>query len=167
MTERPVAKTTNIVVRSVDQETLVYNLSNDECFCLEGSAGLIWSMSDGTRTVDDLMAACGLRGREGRDIVLITLEQLRAKGLIEPASLEGVVDEFKGMSRRAMLRKVGLAATAVPLVSAILAPTPGQAQSGCVGDAQPCTIGSTTCCAGLICVNTESGPTSFQCLALP
>lgn len=164
MTKRPLAATKDIVVRHVDQEILLYNLGTDECFCLEGGAGTVWSLCDGTRTVEDLVAASGLSGPEGRDILLITLEQLRAKGLMEHSSLEGVGEEFRGMSRRAMIRKAAIAA-AVPLVSAILAPTPAQAQSGCVGTNQPCTGSqSTQCCAGSTCLNTESGPTGFTCV---
>jgi hypothetical protein len=165
MSHRPIAKTHNHAVHDVEHETLVYNLDTDECYCLEGHAGTVWSLCDGTRTVDDLMAACGLAGEEGRHIILITLEQLRAKGLMEEPTLQGLGEEYRGMSRRAMLRRAALGAAAVPLVSAIVAPTPLHAQSSCVGFSQPCaSVNDPSCCSGLTCVNIEAGPTGHVCI---
>jgi hypothetical protein len=65
------------------------------------------------------------------ELVLLTLEELQEKGLLEAGMTE--VLSLQGTSRREMFGKIGLAAAALlPVVAAITAP-PALAQSGSVG----------------------------------
>jgi hypothetical protein len=121
-------------------------------------------MCDGEHGLDDLVRATGLSEAEGSSVVMITLEQLRAKGLLVESSLDDAGAEFRGLSRRAMMKKAALVGVSVPIVSFLVAPMAASAASTCIGTGQPCANSSdTSCCPGNVCINIESGPTGFAC----
>jgi hypothetical protein len=161
---RPLARSTQIVVNVLDDETLVYDLDTNGCACLEGVAATLWALCDGTHDLDDLAQATGLPESDAMPVVMITLEQLRAKGLMVESSLESAGEEFRGLSRRAMIKKAALVGVTVPIVTFLVAPTPAYAVSGCIGTNQPCTgENDPDCCPGTTCINVEAGPTGFLC----
>jgi hypothetical protein len=62
-------------------------------------------------------------------LVLFALEELRRDGLVQPSP---AAEAGQAISRRAMLQRLGVGgAMLLPVVSAIIAPTPAQASSGC------------------------------------
>jgi hypothetical protein len=116
-----------ITLREVEAETLIYDERTHRAWCLNPSSACIWQLCDGRNTVGEI-AACAtkeLGSAVSEELVLLTLEELQERGLLEG----GMV----GPSRREMIGKIGLAAAALlPVIAAITAP-PAFAQSGSVG----------------------------------
>lgn len=107
------------------------------------------TMSEGART--------GYDGGIDEQIVWLGLEDLRRKHLLEePAAWPATIKGISGMSRREVVRRIGLgAAIALPIVITITAPTPAQAGT-CKHGGSTCTTGA-DCCSGT-CQPQPPGP---------
>ena len=146
----PMMRRQGLVIDDVLDEVLVYDLDRDKAHCLNHTAALIWRNCDGkTRPQEmarrlqiELDASCN------EDLVWVALRQLATLNLLEePVSLPR---RFAGISRRQMIRNLGVAATvAVPLVTSIVAPTAAQAAT-CIPSGQTCNP-SKLCCSPLGC----------------
>lgn len=139
MNKFPKIRTANILVQELDKELLVYDLNINKAFVLNETSAIIYQLCDGTKTVaqiSDLMSQ-KLKNLVSEDLVWLALNELKRDGLLENT------DEWKnplaGLSRRAMVKKVGLATmVALPTISILTAPLAAQAAS-CAnpGGAQP------------------------------
>jgi len=121
-----------ITIREIEAEVLIYDERTHRAWCLNPSSACIWQLCDGRNTVGMIAteSAKKLGSAVNEDLVLLTLEELQQKSLIEGGMVEGLP---RGASRREMIGKIGLAAAALlPVVAAITAP-PALAQSGSVG----------------------------------
>ena len=119
------ARSTRVVSEAVGEEVVVYDLDTDEAHLLSPNVAKIWRAADGSRNIDQLASVVTADGPEqALSIVWGGLEQLQEKRL-----LEGVVlfPASAGMSRRAMLKRIGIAAVAIPVITTIVAPTPAAA----------------------------------------
>lgn len=133
------------------EEVLAYDLETHRAVCLNGAAAEVWRLCDGRRTPEEIRRALekNAHGAVPGEFVWLALEQPGRERLLEarvkrPAALAG-------LSRREMLRRVGLAAGhALPAVASIVAPTPADAAS-CVPSGGPC-ADSAQCCQGSACV---------------
>ncbi|HST54122.1 MAG TPA: PqqD family protein [Pyrinomonadaceae bacterium] len=144
---RPLARAEGLVVRELPEEVLVYDLDTHRAMCLNRTAALVWKSCDGRNDVAAIARA--LRAEFGahvpEEVVWLALERLSRDRLIaervrRPASLAG-------LSRRDVIKKVGLAAAvALPVVSAIVAPTTAEAAS-CLPTGSACTAPA-QCCSG-------------------
>ena len=141
MDKMPQARS-GLIVKEVDGEVLVYNRDNNKAHCLNSTAAEIWKRCDGRTSLDevcdDLSQSFGATISE--DVVHYAISQFDKDELLErrsvPSTLIGA-----GMSRRQMMRRLGLAAAvAVPLVTTMVAPLPAQAASG-LATGQPCCSG--------------------------
>lgn len=127
----PRARTADLLVRDLSEETLVYDLARHRAHCLNRTAALVWRHSDGTRGVQELARVVaretGLPADE--DVVWMALAQLSGAHLLE----ERVAPPGAGRrSRRDVLKKLGGAAGLAILLPAVLsveAPTAAQAAS--------------------------------------
>jgi hypothetical protein len=120
----------HITIREIEAEILIYDERAHRAWCLNPSSACIWQLCDGRNTVGQI-AACAAKELDStvnEDLVLLTLEELQEKGLLEGGMVEVLP---RGTSRREMIGKIGLAAL-LPVVAAITAP-PALAQSGSVG----------------------------------
>ena len=54
MTKLPKAKLDNVVVQSLNDETLIYNLTTNQAFCLNETAAKVFNACDGKTTFDEL-----------------------------------------------------------------------------------------------------------------
>jgi hypothetical protein len=121
-----------ITIQDVESETLIYDERSHKAWCLNRSSASIWRLCNGQHTVAQIaaMAAGDLRSPVSEDLVLLTLEELSQKELLEPQTIELLP---QGLSRRQMIGKAGLAAAALlPVIAALTAP-PASAQSGSTG----------------------------------
>jgi hypothetical protein len=155
----PLKRRDELIVRQVADETLVYDERNDRAHCLNRVAAVVWEQCDGRTSPEEI--ADFLNGHLGIpsdiDVVRLAIRKLDRSGLLDSG-----VDrqEMKGVSRRELTRRLGLAAGAavvLPLVISIIAPTPLMAAScvprnGICGESQGGGQG-TPCCAGLQCNN--------------
>lgn len=148
---RPRARAEGVVVRELDGEVLVYDLDTHRAVCLNASAAAVWRLCDGRRTPSDIRRALGQADVRAvpEEFVWLALEQLGRDGLLD-ARLPARPSALKGLSRREMIRRVGLAAAvALPAVTSIVAPTPADAAS-CLPQGAPCQD-SAQCCQGSLC----------------
>ena len=156
LTHLPKKREQRLVIDELPDEVLVYDLDRHKAHCLNLTAALVWKNCDGRtappeiacRLEKELQAPCP------EDVVWLALRQLTNLHLLEqPMPLPPAV---AGLSRRQMVRALGVAAVvAVPVVYTIVAPTPAEAAT-CAKTAQacgallPCCSGCT--CTGSICV---------------
>ena len=135
------------MVRELADETLVYDLEGHRAHCLNRTAALVWKLCDGENTVSRIAEKMGerLSARVPGEVVRLALDQLADRGLLTPCDVRP--PEANSVSRRAMMRRLGLAAAvALPLVTSIISPTPVMAQSPCTETSCP---PGTTCQAGV------------------
>jgi hypothetical protein len=131
---RPLARTSGVVVQDLDDEMLVYDRERDTACRLNRTAALVWKSSDGTRTVDDLVAVLAeeLGPLADEDMVMIALDNLSRNGLIQ-SGYEAREPTAERISRRRFIRRVGVvgaAAVSLPIVHSLAVPSAAAAQSG-------------------------------------
>ena len=127
---RPQSKKQNLVEQQMDGELLIYDLERDRALCLNETSALVWQACDGKRTVADINDLLGkqLKTQTDEDIVWFALDQLSKEKLIEPPV--GLDSKFGGMSRRQVIKKIGLGSmVALPVVAGLVAPTATHAQT--------------------------------------
>jgi hypothetical protein len=130
--DRPKARAEGIHTETMDSDLLVFDEETGNAHSLNRTAAIVWRNCDGTRTVDDLVAVLSdeLGEVADEDLVLVTLDDLRAGNLIE--GTEERDREAARHSRRRFIRRVGTvgsAALVLPIVHSITAPEPAAAQS--------------------------------------
>jgi hypothetical protein len=116
-------------VQVIGQETLVYDQTSHQAWCLNRISACVWRLCDGHRTVEEVAAAAAIEldAAVTAQIVMVTLAELRDKNLIHPDAMAAVPD---AVTRRELMGKAGLAAAVLlPVVTSIFAP-PASAQSG-------------------------------------
>ena len=141
--ERPRARTSDLVIKGIGDEVLVYDLTTHRAHSLNRVAAAVWRACDGTRGVDRLRAAAAADAERPvpAEAVQYALQVLGRAGL-----LEGPVEE--GLTRRQVMAKLGTAAAvALPAVTTIIAPTAAQAVS-CKALGQPCQTNAECCGEG-------------------
>src|SRR5258708_1286816 len=119
----PTARESGLATEQVDDELLVYDLEPNKAYCLNHTAPLVWKHCDGRTSPAEI--AKRLKKKMGapvdEKVVWYALDQLGRDRLLEdkiplPAFLAG-------LTRRQHLRALGkVAAVAVPLVTALIAP---------------------------------------------
>jgi hypothetical protein len=141
MLTRPKARTEQLLVQRTGQDTLIYDERTHRALSLDARAARVWELCDGTRTEWQIAEAYG-EGAAGETIVRWTLGELEKSAL-----LDGHTAAREALSRRVLVKRVGLAA--IPIIMAITAPRARAAVSTCSSGGQPCDI--KPCCAGLTC----------------
>jgi hypothetical protein len=136
----PKAKTERLIVKVIDDETLVYDMGRHAATCLSEFAARVWRECDGETSVAGIAAALG----EDQRAVWLALHQLnKSKLLVEEIALPPTMRT--GKTRREIAGQLGLGA-AVAAVSSIVMTTAAHASCfplGMVG----CTNGG-QCCSG-------------------
>lgn len=130
MSNKPLSRQADIVVQELEKELLIYDLRADKAYCLNQTAALVFELSDGTKTALEIG---GLMSRKlgttvSEDFVWLALQELKKDNLMNNGT--ELPDYFAGISRREIIRKVGLASmVAFPVIASIIAPTAAAAQS--------------------------------------
>ena len=113
VSELPQRRSGRVIERTLDGETVVYDLDGDRITHLDAATGAVWQACDGRTDVKGVAAATG----QTRAQVADALVRLDDAGLLA-----------SGLSRRQLLSRAGAVAWAVPLIS-IAAPTAAMAAS--------------------------------------
>jgi Coenzyme PQQ synthesis protein D (PqqD) len=147
----PLARRDGLVVKTVGDEVLVYDLERARAHSLDALAAAIWRQCDGRRPVAALAAA--VRAETGVPVTAAAVEYGLAA--LDRARLLAGARPVPGPTRRQVLARIGTAA-AIPLVLSITAPTAAQAQSRsqvCAGRGNGCgdSFPGSVCCPGLSC----------------
>ncbi len=130
------------MVRELGEEVLVYDAEGHRAHCLNRTAALVWKHCDGKTPAAAIAAKVGeqMSCAISEEVVWLALEGLAESGLLVNVSARR--PSSAPVSRRGMMRRLGLAAAALPLITSIASPTAAQAQS-------PCT--ETSCPPGTFC----------------
>lgn len=127
-----------MIVQELSDEVLVYDLSTDKAYNLNETSSFVWQNCDGGRDVDELAQAMTKKFNRpvSEEMVWLALEGLKKEGLVEHECAPP--ESVAGLSRRQMIRRVGLGSmVALPMISALVAPTAAHAQSGGSGGGVP------------------------------
>jgi hypothetical protein len=186
--KHPAVRQTDIVIQELEDEILIYDLLANKAFCLNETSALVYRLCDGNRSVSDISQILSRRIRQpvSEDFVWLALYGLQRENLLAGNFI--MQTEFKGLSRRELVRRVGLASTfALPIILSLIAPTAAQAQS-CVnpgglspgsftgtvcGPGNPCDVYCASlgsfCCSGFaeaLSCPPPSDPTDFCCFCV-
>ncbi len=125
------ARKEGLVIQEMPDEVLVFDLETNKAHCLNQTAAFVWKTCDGKNSVAEITKLLGNQSGTNvpEDLVWLALDQLKKENLIE--NKDEVVVDYNGLSRREVIRRVGLASVvALPLVSSLVAPRAASAQSG-------------------------------------
>ena len=128
---KPRVRQVDVLTEELQGERVVYDNGNKQIHRLNATMSRLWNHCDGTRTIDDLIAALqtDMGDRNARDLIIDGLNQLADANLLDPGSFGG--STFSG-HRIAITRRAAVTAgvsIAVPMMTSILAPTPAAAKS--------------------------------------
>jgi len=130
--QHPKARTEEILAETLESgEVVVYDRGSDHAHCLNPTAATVWGLCDGDRSVGEIARLvgerCGATADDATAMTAVALEELAAAGLLAEQTW---APPAVGLDRRQLLARVGagaVAATVVPAVMSILAPTPAAA----------------------------------------
>ncbi len=148
----PIARKEGLLVETLPDEVLVYDLDRKKAHCLNQTAALIWQHCDGRTSVSEIALALSdhLNAPIDEEVVWYGLNHLSKTRLLEEEVARP--GELPSVSRRDLIRKIGLAVS-VPLVISVLAPQASAANSCfgrlCAGNPSVCGAGCT--CNGTTC----------------
>ena len=142
----PTSRQARLVIQELPDEVLIYDLNRDRAHCLNQAAAFVWKQCDGRTTVAEALARFeeefGVDADEA--MIWLALDQLEKFDLLQERVRRP--DRMNRVSRRALIRSMGLAAAvAVPLITSIGIPTV-QAFTSCRPNGASC-FGNGNCCS--------------------
>jgi hypothetical protein len=153
----PRARKEGLLVQELSDEVLVYDLECDKAHCLNPTAALVWKHCDGRTSVEQItrLLEKSLGTIVDEDVVWCALNQLEKDKLLGdkvawPMGMERI-------SRRTLIRRVGMAAVLLPLITTITAPTAQAGTSNCVPQGGACSGATLPCCGALSCIGGACG----------
>jgi hypothetical protein len=164
MSQLPKVRTANIIIQEMDKELLIYDLHINKAFSLNETSAFVWQLCDGKSSIAELSQIVSRKWETAinDEFIWLTLNELKKNGLLENA--DEIATQFDGLSRREIVKKVGLASMiALPVISSVIAPSALMAQSACLDLLSPCSQ-SSSCCTGS-CRPELNGSTLFHCCA--
>ena len=124
----PSARRSDVIVKDVSPDLLVYDQLRDAAHSLNPVAGYVYRHADGTRSLAELTTgmSTALGVADDARLVEAALWQLERASLLDTPE---AATPPNNVSRREAVRRFGAAALAVAAVTTIAAPTPAMAQS--------------------------------------
>jgi hypothetical protein len=163
----PKARKEKLIIKDLADETLVYDLENDQAHCLNHTAARVWKYCDGQSSVSEIAQSLAGQTNTNADetIVWFALDQFEKSNLLESAP--ATPPQFAGMNRRQLVRHVGLVALALPVIMSISSPTPAQTASQCACTTANCKPIGCPCSNPSECVNhpgSQCSPATGLCV---
>jgi len=151
----PRARAGGLLVRSIRNETIVYDRATHRAHCLNEVAGFVLDRCDGETTPQEIAHAlherqANFEPADAEALVEVALERLGAAHLIEDRSAADSTGASASRSRRETIHALGVACL-TPLVLSLTAPAPAEAQT-CRD--RPCTT-SRVCCPEAPCCRAQ------------
>jgi Coenzyme PQQ synthesis protein D (PqqD) len=137
-----VPKRKNGIAREVADDFIVYDEKTHKAHCLNGTAAQVWKLCDGKRNVAAIARAMekDLKSPVDEELVWMTLRKLwKSQLLVKQEQTDAL------LARRSAIRKIGMAALALPVVTTILVPK-AEAAVSCATFTQSCA--TKPCCSG-------------------
>lgn len=109
MTNLPRSRQSDIVQQELETEILIYDLKTNKAFCLNESSAMIWQLCDGNHSVTQISQILTKKLNQpiSEELIRLALDHFKRDGLLENHD-EFEID-FKGLNRRQLIKKVGLA----------------------------------------------------------
>jgi hypothetical protein len=160
--KQPLARQSSLLVKTVDDETLVYDLETDKAHCLNDTAARIWKSCDGQTTVAAIAEQLSSPGQIPVDenVVWLALDQLEKFKLLDEAPAKPA--SLSGLTRRQMVARLGIAAVALPAIVSIV--SPHAAAQGSLRQPGVCCVSPNDCQSGTC---QQEGPTDPPCAIYP
>ncbi|MEK6337613.1 MAG: PqqD family protein [Acidobacteriota bacterium] len=146
----PRARTSDFVVRELEDETLVYDTQRHKAHCLNSTAAMVWKHCDGSTTAKQALRSLNsvFSIPVEEDVIWLAVKQLQGFHMVEAPK------ELPSVSRRDLVLKYAPAALALPVIMSISAPTPAGSVT-CGGQGASCSNpGDPPCCPGCGCDGT-------------
>lgn len=142
----PRARSEGLIIENLEDEVLVYDLSRQKSHCLNQAAVLIWKHCDGQTSFAQMARIIKKEMNESatEQEIWLGLKQLAGAHLLEERL--NIPTDLAKVSRRKLIRRMGLTAATLPLILTITAPT-AKAQGSCLERGAACTLNS-QCCSG-------------------
>jgi hypothetical protein len=122
-------KSSTAYVETLDDELCIYDWERKEVHALNRTAALVWDHCDGrtspAQIAQTLQAELNVPYAE--EMVWMSLDRLEKARLLENGAARPA--GYKPLTRRQMLKGLGVAVALLPVVSSIVAPSPIAAQS--------------------------------------
>jgi nucleotide-binding universal stress UspA family protein len=152
----------------LDGQVLVYDARDDRVHLLDTTTGHVFELLEqGDRSREGIVSELATRMNSvaSESLLDLSLEELRNADLLADGA--SGLTPLSEITRRDLLRKVGLAGAAALLVPAIttLTATSAYAQATCVALGQLCAAGGVPCCHPNTCVDDPSIPFVARCTA--
>jgi hypothetical protein len=144
----------------LDGQVLVYDAREDRVHLLDTTTGHVFELLEqGDRSREGIVSELARRmdSPETESLLQLSLDELRKADLLDDAAVS--MAALSDITRRDLLRKVGLAGAAAVLIPAIatLTATSAYAQGSCLPSGHRClAVGGIACCAGLACNNVDT-----------
>ena len=119
--KKPLSKKEDLVIQELPGELLIYNTSTDRAFCLNDTSAFVWKHADGKKTVGEIKEKMEreFNAPVNEDLIWLALDQLGKEELMEVKPEE----KFTGISRREVVRRIGLSALiALPVIATVTTP---------------------------------------------
>jgi hypothetical protein len=145
--QNPTARKDGLVVQEMPDEVLVYDLNTNKAHCLNQTAAFVWKSCNGRNSVAEIknLVEKNFGSPVTEDFIWLAIDQLNKDDLLQ----EKVNSKFAGVSRRDVIKKIGLASiVALPVVASLTVPTAAYAVGTCTGGCDtgnPCATGNCTC----------------------
>src|SRR5438552_6906944 len=135
-----------LIARTIGDELLLFDEETSTAHCLNGIAGEMWMACEGRSSAADVTDFLRSRWPDMKeDVVGASLSHMAAAGLLEETEEQEIVS----MSRRDLVRKLGLAAAvALPIVVTSVLIPPAASAASCGKTGAICGLGQPACCAG-------------------
>ena len=125
----PRARQASLIIKEVDDETLVYDVEADKAHCLNTTAAQVWKSCDGKTSVQEI--ATQMSSTDGapvdESLVWLALDQLEKFKLLDEAPAKPAM--LAGLTRRQMVARLGIAAAALPAIVSVSAPAAADGES--------------------------------------
>jgi hypothetical protein len=125
-TMNPKAKNSKILIQEVENEVLIYDLTNNKVFNLNTTAALVWQSCDGSNSVETISENTNFP----INLILLTIDELQKYNLFEEEFVTNLPTDKT--NRRKLLMQFATTAIVFPAIVTIVAPKAINAQSGCV-----------------------------------
>ncbi len=157
--QKPIARRDGLVIQEMPDEVLVFDTETNKAHCLNQTAAFVWKACDGKNSVADIAQSFGSHSGASvqEDLIWLAIDQLSDNNLLA----ENLKADFKGQTRREVIKKIGLAAVVgLPIVASLVAPGSALAVTGCTGQANNTTCtqggGTSVCCGGVCCTQGQT-----------
>ena len=152
MPSKPLTRKANLVVRELENEVLLYDLTLHKAYSLNQISASVYRLCDGTNSVAEIsqLMSQELKTLVREDMIWLALKELNRQNLLENG--EAFSTQVAGLSRRELLKTARLTSVAMmPVILSIVVPQAAMAAT-CVPESQNCSPGGIACCPGSICV---------------